>query len=107
MSVQSHVAQTDFAVCVLITGVFQCCLGVVTIPGWDSIPWSHHTTGGMHLSQEEVSGSAASALLSSLPALLVLHSFEAEVPVCWECSPLPVTSEGLALLSALLLPKSV
>lgn len=32
---------------------------------------------------------------------------EAEAPVCWEGSPLPLSSEGLALFSALLLPESV
>lgn len=117
MSVESQVVQADIHwVCAQPAGMFRCCLqGMVTIltgGGWqdghsDSIPWSHHTAHGMGISWEEVSGPAAAALLCSLPSELVPHSSEAEVPVCWGGSPLPVSSEGLAPFSALLLPESV
>lgn len=81
VSIESHVAQADICwECAQPTGVFQRrLLEMVTIPaggGWQDgalrITWGHHTAHGMHISQEEVSGSVVSSLPCSLPAVLVL-----------------------------------
>lgn len=115
---ESCVAQTDIHwVSAQPTGMFQCCfLEGGDHPGSSGALIQHYlgpphclwhgyfTGGGVRLS------SCCSALLPAVLACIVAwcsHSPVAEVPVCWGGSPLPLSSEGLALFSVLLLPESV
>lgn len=110
VSVESQIARTDIHwVCAQPTEMVQCCCWRWW-PSWQEGALRQHYLEAPHCSWHVyfTGGGVRLSSCRSAPHLQswCSHSSEARVPVCWRDS-LPMSSEGLAPFSALLLPESL